>query len=209
MPGKNIRPLAGKPLIEYSIRAANEAKFVTRTIVSTDDKMIANISIRSGAEVVMRPSELAGDTAASELALIHVLDTLAENENYQPDLVVFLQCTSPLTLPEDIDGIISELLTNDADSALSAAPFHHFLWKSTEEGSAVGINHDFRARLMRQNLDQEYLENGAIYVFKTPEFLINRYRFFGKIHLYSMPVERCLEIDEIQDFRLAELILGE
>jgi CMP-N-acetylneuraminic acid synthetase len=207
LPGKNIRSLAGKPLIEYVINAALQSTQVTRTVVSTDDDSIASVAGSAGAEVIIRPKDIAGDNSPSEQAVLHVLETLKTNENYIPDIVVFLQCTSPLTISDDIDGIVSSLNTSNADSALSASLFHHFLWKNTSDGSVEGINHDYRSRSMRQDLDAQYLENGAIYAFKTQGFIKHRYRFFGKIHIYEMPAERCLEIDVLEDFKLAESIL--
>jgi len=77
--------------------------------------------------VVWRPAEISGDTSPSEAALLHVLDHLRSTEGYEPDLLVFLQCTSPLTLPEDIDCTVQVLLDEDADTALAVMPFHHFL----------------------------------------------------------------------------------
>ena len=203
IPGKNIKILRGKPLIHYNIKAALESNLVTRVIVSTDDESIANASRDSGAEVIMRPKSISGDRASSEDALIHVLNELKQKENYVPDVVVFLQCTSPLTLSVDIDGTVTVLNKENADSAFSAIRFYHFLWKKGKDQDAEGINHDKCVRQMRQDREQQFLENGAIYVFRTDRFLQTKHRFFGKTAIYEMPVERCLEIDESHDFELA------
>lgn len=203
IPGKNIKSLGGKPLIQYSIDAALKSETVTRVIVSTDDENIARVSKDSGAEVCMRPINISGDKAASEDAIIHVLNVLKQNENYEPELIVFLQCTSPLTLAEDIDGIVSALQNESADSAFSAVRFYHFVWRKGKNDDAEGINHEKGVRQMRQDREQQFLENGAIYVFKTCDFLKTRHRFFGKTTIYEMPAERCLEIDEPHDFELA------
>ncbi len=96
LPGKNLLDVAGRPLLIQSIEHAKTAKEVTRTVVSTDDPAIQAVSLAAGAEVILRPSELSTDTATSESALLHVLDYLKDQEQYQPDLVVFLQCTSPI-----------------------------------------------------------------------------------------------------------------
>ena len=207
IPGKNIKPLLGKPLIHYTIRAALDSKFITRVIVSTDDEIIARASRASGSEVCMRPTEISGDKASSEDALIHVLTELKNKNNYTPDLVVFLQCTSPLTLPEDIDGSISILNNQRADSAFSASQFYHFIWKKGINENAEGVNHAKNLRQMRQDREVQFLENGAIYVFKTKEFLNSKHRFFGKTAIYEMPAERCLEIDDPHDFELASAAL--
>jgi N-acylneuraminate cytidylyltransferase len=207
IPGKNIKPLRGKPLVEYSIQAALEASCVNRVVVSTDDDNIAGVAIRAGAEVIKRPVGISGDKAPSEAALLHVLSELEQNENYRPDIVVFLQCTSPLTLAEDIDGTVNLLLNENADSAFSAIRFYHFLWRMDKKNAAEGINHDKSVRPMRQDREEQFLENGAIYVFRTASFLKNRHRFFGQTVIYEMPQKRCLEIDEPFDFELAENVL--
>jgi len=209
IPRKNVRLLAGKPLIAYTIENAQKAKSVKRVVVSTDDPEIATISKQYGAEVIIRPPEISGDTAPSEAALLHVLDKLSSTEGYKPDLLVFLQCTSPLTLPEDIDGTVQVLLEEDADSALTVTPFYHFLWRRDESGNAVGINHDKRVRLPRQQIEPQYLETGAVYVMRTEGFLKAKHRFFGKTVMYVMPPERCLEIDDPVDFKIAEVLLRE
>ena len=114
VPGKNARMIAGKPLIAHTVLAAREATLVNRLVVSTDDPQIADLARNYGAEVVMRPSELATDTASSESALLHVLSHLQAREGYRPDLLAFLQCTSPLILASDIDETITALLEGGA-----------------------------------------------------------------------------------------------
>ncbi len=207
IPRKNVRLLAGKPLLAHTIESARHAYSVRRVIVSTDDTEIAAVSEQYGAEVVWRPTELSGDAASSETALLHVLEYLQQTEGDLPDLVVFLQCTSPLTLPEDIDGTIQALLDENADSALATTPFHYFLWQRSEEGEAVGINHEKRGRLLRQQREPQFLETGAVYVMRTLGFLQAKHRFFGKTAMYVMPQERCLEIDEPVDLQIAETLM--
>ena len=207
IPRKNITPLAGKPLISYTIEQACHSNFINRLVVSTDDPEIATVSQQFGAEVVRRPTELSGDMVSSESALLHTLHHLASKENYQPDLVVFLQCTSPLTLAEDIDGTVQALLHHQADTALAVTPFHYFLWREDEHGDTVGINHDKRVRLLRQQRAPQYRETGAVYVMKTQGFLENKHRFFGKTAHYVIPADRCLEIDELADLAVAEILL--
>ena len=206
---KNIRPLAGEPLIAHTIKCARGAKTITRVIVSTDDPEIASISEQYGAEVVWRPSEISGDDASSEPALLHVLEHLKATENYEPDLIVFLQCTSPLTSPEDIDETVNNLLENDADSAFTVTPFHYFLWKQDQNGEAIGINHDKSVRLMRQEREPQYLETGSVYAMRTKGFLSKKYRFFGKTVMNVTPPERRWEIDDPIDFKVAELLMQE
>jgi len=209
IPRKNILPLAGRSLLGWTIAAAQAATTVSRVVVSTDDAEIAAETQREGAEVVWRPAEISGDTASSESALLQVLYFLAEQENYHPDLVVFLQCTSPLTLAEDIDHTVELLQQEKADTALTGTAFHYFVWKVDQQGQAEGVNHDKRFRPRRQDREPQYLENGAVYVMKTAGFLEYKHRFFGKTVMSLMPAERCFEIDEPVDFKIAENLLRE
>jgi len=209
IPRKNIKLLAGKPLIAYTIESALKSKQVDNVIVSTNDQEIAAISEEYKASVVNRPDDISGDDASSEAALLHTLDYLKKHEHYEPIITVFLQCTSPLTLPEDIDGSIQTLLDNNADSALSVTPFHHFLWKKNSRGNLIGINHDKNNRVLRQNMDPQFIETGAVYVMRTKGFKEAKHRFFGKTEMYIVPPERCLEIDIPIDLRVAEAIMHE
>ncbi|ARU17041.1 acylneuraminate cytidylyltransferase [Croceicoccus marinus] len=204
IPRKNVLPLAGKPLIAHNIAAALASRRVTRVVVSTDDEEIAATARAHGAEVVMRPDALAGDVARSEDALLHVLDTLEDAEGYRPDAIAFLQCTSPLTAPDDIDGTLAALDEQNADSALAVVPFHYFLWSRGDDGSAEGINHDKSFRLMRQQRTPEFVETGAVYAMRTDGFRQAKFRFFGKTAMHEIPVEHWQEIDEPADFRIAE-----
>jgi CMP-N-acetylneuraminic acid synthetase len=207
IPQKNLKPILNKPLIAYTIESALNSKSVNRVIVSTDDEEIGSVSRKLGAEVIWRPTEISGDHAASEDSLLQVLEQLEISEGYQPDLLVFLQCTSPLTSPEDINGTIKVLLDEDADSALAVSPFHYFLWEQGHDGNAVGINHDKSKRLLRQQRKAQFIESGSVYVMRVEGFRNARHRFFGKTAMYNMPNERCLEIDDPVDLDLAEFFM--
>lgn len=210
IPRKNIRMVAGKPLLAHNIEQARLTPSITRVVVSTDDGEIAAVAREYGAEVVDRPADISGDTASSEAALVHTLDHLCHAEGYTPDLLVFLQATSPLTLAEDIEGTIQSLLTENADSALAVTPFFHFLWRRDSEGGAQGINHDKRARPRRQEIaNTQFLETGAVYVMRVQGFLNAKHRFFGKTAMYVMPNERVWEIDDPRDLVIADLLLRE
>jgi len=207
IPRKNLRMIAGRPLVAWTIDAALNAQHVTRTVVSTDDAEIASVARSFGAEVVARPAEISGDTASSESALLYTLSQLEREENYRPDLLAFLQCTSPLIESGDIDGAVEALLRDTADSALSVCRFNHFAWKQTDDGSAIGINHDKSFRPRRQDREPQYLETGAVYVMRTEGFKIAKHRFFGKTTMHEMPGARAMEIDEPHELVVAESLL--
>lgn len=203
---KNIRTIRGKPLIVHSIIAAKNSQTIDKVYVSTDDKEIAKLSEKHGALIIPRPKNISGDKAPSELALLHGLDFIEKTEKIKPDILVFIQCTSPLTMPKDIDNIVNILIHEKADSALSVCDFHYFLWKRNSYGNSEGINHSKKKRDLRQYKEKQYLENGAIYAMKTVGFKKYKQRFFGKTIMYEMPNERSLEVDEEVDLHLAETL---
>ena len=205
LPSKNIRNLANKPLIAHSIINAKEAKLVDRVYVSTDDREIASIATNYGAEIIHRPNELAGDTASSESALIHAVEQI-ESTDVAIDLVVFLQCTSPIRTATDIDNAIRKVTTESADSLLSVSPSHRFLWQEVD-GIAASINYDYRHRLRRQDMQPQYVENGSIYIFKPWVLKELNNRLGGKIALFPMSEAASWEIDSPFDFEIAESIL--
>ena len=200
VPRKNVWQLNGKPLICWSIEAAQAAELVGPIVVSTDDAEIAEVSRAAGAEVVMRPAAISGDAASSEDALLHAL----ENLDALPDLTVFLQCTSPLTHGGDIDACIRTLIEAEADSAFTATESNRFIWNN--EANATGVNHDAAERRRRQDLEPEYSENGAVYVMRTRGFLQSRHRFFGKTVISEMPATRSWEIDSPEDIQIVQVL---
>lgn len=204
---KNLRKIGGKSLIRRSVEVALAANCVDQVFVSTDSENIAAAAVEAGAVIIDRPAELSGDQASSETALLHAIEWWNENDYGEPLNIVFLQCTSPLTLPEDIDGTFRAMADADADCALSVAPFHYFLWHSTPNG-AVGVNHDKEKRQLRQDREPEFLESGAVYVMNTSGFVQAGHRFFGKTAMYETPPERVLEIDDPVDLKLAECMLA-
>ena len=209
IPRKNLIPVAGKPLIAWSIQTALAATTINRLIVSTDDDEIATVSESYGAEIIRRPPELANDTASSESALQHALDELVAREQYEPDLVVFLQATSPYRLAADIDGAVNLLLQNNYDSLFSAFA-EHFTgrWRLDEAGCARPLNFDPASRPRRQDCPLEYLENGSIYVFKPHILEETGARMAGRIGLYPMPLERSFQIDVPEDVKHLDKLMA-
>jgi len=206
VPRKNIRALAGRPLVAHSIEHALHARQLTRTVVSTDDPEIAAVARHYGAEVLMRPAELATDTADTESVLLHVLSVLEKEKAYQPSLVVLLQPTSPLRQPDDIDNAIAALTAAGADSLFSCCRSHSFYWHLVE-GRPVAANYDHAHRPRRQDRPPEYIENGSIYV--TATGILKQYgnRLGGRIAFYEMDPLDSFEIDNEDDFLLIEQLL--
>jgi YrbI family 3-deoxy-D-manno-octulosonate 8-phosphate phosphatase len=209
LPRKNVLPLAGKPLLGWTIEAAQHAKLVEQVVVSTDNPEIAEVSEHYGAEVVWRPASISGDLSPSEEAILHALDTMEKKYGRLPAITTFLQCTAPLTTDADIDGTIHALVSDAADTSLAVADFHYFVWERDNEHDFIGINHDKKIRQMRQERAPQYIETGSVYAMRTADFRKQRHRFFGKTAHYVMPSDRVLEIDEPADFRIAQILLGE
>lgn len=201
LPRKNVRPLCGKPLIAWTIEAARRAETVGRVVVSTDDPEIAAVGRAWGAEVVRRPAELSGDLASSEDALAHAL----ARTGFEGGILVFLQCTSPLTLPEDIDGTV-RMLAEGYESAFTATRRRRFAWRRTDDGAAPA-GHQKSHRPMRQQILNDFEEVGAVYAMDVAAFRAARHRFPGKTAIYELPAERSVEIDDEVDFLVAETLM--
>lgn len=211
LPGKNIRKLAGKPLIAYSIGQALESRYIGRVVVSTEDSEIARVAARYQAEVIRRPDELALDDTSSVDALQHTLDYLKEAEGYSPDLVVLLQPTSPLRKVEDIDGAIDKLLEVGCDSVVSVCDVEHPAhWMYTLEGERLKpIIEGGRKVGRRQDASKVYRLNGAVYVTHR-DVVMRQDKVMGDdTRAYIMPRERSVDIDTEFDFKLAELLMRE
>jgi CMP-N,N'-diacetyllegionaminic acid synthase len=198
IPRKNLQLYRGEPLIVHSVRHALGSKVVDRTVVSTEDDEIRKVAESAGAEVVRRPTELAGDTATSESALLHVLDALREAEGWQPELVVFLQCTSPARRPEDIDAAVATLLAERADSLFSAVRFDKYVWTVGQDGAAP-LNYDYRQRWRDQEFPPQFQENGSIYVFTPGLLRSTNNRLGGRIAVYEMRAEDSFQVDHPGD----------
>jgi CMP-N-acetylneuraminic acid synthetase len=207
IPRKNVVAVAGKPLIAWAIETAFETPDISRVVVSTDDQEIAEVALRYGADVVWRPAEISGDTSSSESALLHVLEHLCQNEGYRPDLLVFMQCTSPLTSRQDIGGALALYRASGADVVFSVVRTHAFLWRMGKDGFAEEVNHNRNCRPRRQDMEAQYRETGAFYLIAADAFRKNKKRFFGRVMFYEVPPERAMDIDEPADLKMAERLL--
>lgn len=208
LPGKNVRPLNGKPLIAYAIEAALKAKNIDRVIISTDDEEIARVAVEYGAELpFMRPAELASDTAMAIDNYIYTIGRLEVEGGKPIDAFVVLQPTSPLRIAEDIDGAIELFEQKGADSVISyCQEAHPVTWHKylDEEGRFVDI---FDANIKnRQDNRVSYYPNGAVYVFRTAMIRERKY-YTDQSYAYVMPRTRSVDIDFIEDFKYAEFLL--
>jgi len=203
IPKKNISMVLGKPLIAHTIEQALTSSSVDRVVVTTDDDDIAAVSVTYGAEVIRRPAAISDDYASSESALLHALHRMKKIEQYEPELVVFLQCTSPIRDLGDIDRAIAKLRTEKADSLLSVSPNHRFIWAELN-GVAKSINYDYKNRPRRQDLEPQFVENGSIYVFRPWVLESFGNRLGGKLALFVMEEDASLDVDTIFDLSMVE-----
>ncbi len=135
VPAKNLAPVGGVPLVVRAVRECRAARHVTDVVVSTDDQAIAAAARQAGAEVVLRPAAIAGDTATSEAAVLHAMDAHEALHGAPVDVVLLVQCTSPFLTREDIDGVTTAVTHEGADTAVTVAPFHGFLWRDAAAGA--------------------------------------------------------------------------
>ncbi|MDF2183722.1 acylneuraminate cytidylyltransferase family protein [Grimontia hollisae] len=211
LPGKNIKNLNGKPLIQWTIDAALAVEEITYVMVTTDCKTIAEIAKQSGADVpFIRPPELATDTSSSTDVIRHVLDFYKmQGEDF--DFVLVLQPTSPVRNADDIRRAIALLKINEADAVVSVCPCEHSpLWANTlPENCSMEdfIRHEV-SQLRSQDLPNYYRINGAIYLTRVSRFYQENSLFLSSnIFAYVMDNERSIDIDHELDFLIAETVL--
>ncbi|MGV7930885.1 MAG: cytidylyltransferase domain-containing protein [Spirochaetota bacterium] len=211
LPGKNMLPLMGRPLIEWTIQAALSSGFVDTTCVSTDDERIAEISRRVGAEVpFLRPSELATDTASSISVVKHCVDFYNTKLNRTYDYVILLQPTSPLRKVSDIDSAIKFLFEKKADAVVSVCEADHSPLRCNILPDSLSMENfisDKHRGKRSQDLPVFYRINGAIYIAKTDRLILEGSFLFKKnVFAYIMPRERSIDIDTEVDFKIAEIL---
>ncbi|MEU2595425.1 acylneuraminate cytidylyltransferase [Streptomyces albidoflavus] len=209
VPGKNLAEVGGVPLVARAVHACRTARLVSEVLVSTDDPAIAEAARAAGATTVERPAPLSGDTATSEAAVLHALDTDEARHGRLADVVLLVQCTSPFLTADDVDGVTAAVLEG-ADTAVTAAPFHGFLWRDLATGatpsSGHGVNHDAAHRPRRQDRPEDLLETGSAYAMRGDGFRAVRHRFFGRTALVRTDPARVLEIDDPHDLARARAL---
>lgn len=207
VPKKNIRNLNGEPLISYSIKASQNSLLVNDTVVSTDDEAIAKVSEYFGAEVIKRPSELAQDQSLVIDAMRQVIRVKEEMGTYY-DYVVLIEPTSPLRTPDDIDSTIQLVIDKGADSGatFSETPTPpNRVWK-IEDFSPQPFIQGANPFLPRQVQEKGYFLNGMVYVVKVSELMKDESSsvLLGKQVASIIPSSRVIDIDTLEDFRMAE-----
>jgi N-acylneuraminate cytidylyltransferase len=204
MPNKNLLDFAGKPLMAWSVLQAREANAIDEVFVSSDSPAILAVAAQYGATPIRRPDGLSTDTATSEAALLHALSTIVEEQGAEPETIVFLQPTSPLREPSDIDGAVAAFTLQKADSLFADAVVDDFCAWHEEDGVLKGKTFDPFHRGRRQDRKPLYLENGSIYVFKPALLRSTGNRLGGKIARYSMDYWKSFEIDSLENVELCE-----
>ncbi|MFM9447047.1 cytidylyltransferase domain-containing protein [Streptomyces acidiscabies] len=205
VPAKNLAPVGGVPLVARAVRECLAARLVTDVVVSTDDHSIAAAAREAGAEVVLRPAVIAGDTATSEAAVLHAMDAHEAAHGAPVDVVLLVQCTSPFVIREDVEGVAAAVVEKGADTAVTVAAFHGFVWREETEGGQ-GVNHDKAYRPRRQDRPQDFLETGAAYAMNAAGFRTHNHRFFGRTELVRTDPARVLEIDDPHDLARARAL---
>lgn len=213
VPRKNIRSLAGKPLIAYTIEAAKDSRWLTRSVVSTDDAEIATVARDLGVAVMMRPPELAADDTPMAPVVQHVLKKLmSADECY--DYVVLLQPTAPLRTSHHIDEAVALLERPGVGSVVSVSPVPGHYNPSWQFIMEDGFLHLFTGQPLReivrrrQDLPPTYTRNGAIYACNTTAVLESGDLYGNCCMGFVMAEEDSINIDSEQDFLLAERLLA-
>lgn len=216
VPAKNLAQVGGVPLVVRAVRACLASSEVTAVVVTTDAPAVAEAARAAGEafgetgrlHCVQRPEAIAGDTATSEAAVLHALDTYEAEHGRTVDVVLLVQCTSPFIAREDIDGVAAAVAREGADTAVTVAPFHGFLWRdgTKVEDHNYGVNHDKAVRPRRQDRPEDLLETGAAYAMDAAGFRTHRHRFFGHTALVRTDPARVLEIDDPHDLARARAL---
>jgi CMP-N-acetylneuraminic acid synthetase len=218
LPGKNTRPLAGKPLIAYTIDAARESRALDRLVLSSDDEQAMTIATAHGCEVpFVRPAALATDDTIHLDVMIHAAVWLRDHERYEPEWTMILMPTSPLRQPRHIVEAIELAVRSGADSVVSVdeMPAHYNPMR------AIAIDDAGLARLFvggrpvrerpnrRQDMPPVWVLNGAIYLFRTRLLFEAEPTLYGdRVAAYVMPSPYGLNIDDAEDWDRAERLLS-
>jgi CMP-N-acetylneuraminic acid synthetase len=213
VPGKNIRPIGGKPTIAYTIEAALAVRHILwRIIVSTDDEKIAHVARQCGAEVpFMRPADLAGDQVPTLPVLQHAVKFIEHQDGLTLDWVLLLQPTAPLREAQDIEAALNLARNGNCDSVISVVQVfaeHPILMKRIEDNQLLPYCVEEKEGTRRQDYQPPaFMRNGAIYLSRRG-VLMEQNSIWGRtIRPYIMPPDRSVSIDSEIDFKLVEIML--
>lgn len=208
---KNIRLLAGKPLLAYAIEEALKSNHIDRVIVSTDSEKYAEIARNYGAETpFLRPKELSEDVA-TERVIEHAINWLEEHEEYICDIIVTIQCTTPLLRSGDIDACIDKLIKTNADSVITVKHVNEYpqwMFRIEKDDRIVPLMGEIRGDAgVRQTLEKLVIPNGAVYASKSATITRKKSMFGDDCRIIIMPEERSFDIDTELDFKIIECLM--
>jgi CMP-N-acetylneuraminic acid synthetase len=212
LPGKNIRPLVGKPLIAWSIEHAKAVKRIHRIIVSTDSEEIAAVARQYGAETpFMRPEELARDDSPEWLAWRHALNYLHKSEGTLPDAMVSVPVTAPLRESGDIECCLDDFAQGGADIVVTVSEAHRSPYfnmvKRNDDGTVSLVIPPAKNVSRRQDAPAVFDMATVVYV-ASPLFVLTKDALFeGRVRAVTVPVERAIDIDTLFDFQIAECLM--
>ena len=212
LPGKNIRPLCGKPLIAWSIERARQSRHIDTVVVTTDSQNIADVALGCGAEVpFLRPAHLASDTASSVDTVLHTLDYYRDILGKTFDYVVLLEPTSPLREPGDIDSMLNKLLANadDFDAIVSVGEVHEHpsIMKRLEGNTMQPFYTDLAMTGRRQDNVPAYFPYGVAYIVTANTLYSLRTFYPPRATFFEIKRHQCFEINDLCDFLVVETMM--
>ncbi|MGC8817070.1 MAG: cytidylyltransferase domain-containing protein [Candidatus Hadarchaeum sp.] len=210
IPKLNIKKLLGRPLLAYTIVPARESKLLTRVVVSSEDEEVIEVARNYGADVVVRPKELADDLSLLTDVVKHAVLEMEQREGRKYDYVAVLPPTTPLRTTADIDRALRKLIDTGADSVISVTKVgicHPMRMKKIVHDRLIDYVEEEVENMPKKLLPPVYLRNEAIYAVRR-DVLLNQGSFKGRISCpYLMPPERSIIIDSRMDFLLAEAVM--
>lgn len=213
LPGKNIRLLAGVPLLTWAIRAAKKVSRISRIIVSTDSQEIAKVAIQSGAEVpFIRPESLAQDNSSEWQVWQHAL-RFVQDQGYPIDGLVSVPATAPLRASKDIEACLDTFEAGDVDTVITVTDAHrspYFNMVKSDNSDYVSLVIPPKNKITRRQDVPEVFDMTTVAYTVSPNFLLsNNGLFDGRVKSVYVPPERALDIDTLFDFKIAECLIQE
>lgn len=209
IPGKNLKNICGKPLLYWTIEHCINSNLIDDVWVSSDSHEILDFARSSGVETILRPEDISQDMSSSESGWSHAIEYI-EDKTHKIDCVVAPQVTSPLRTALDINSGIQTFSKGNYDSLFSCSIAEDlFFWELDKKGKLKSINYDYKNRKRRQDLEDQYIENGSFYIF-LPEVLKDfNNRFGNKIGFHIMEGWKMHEVDSLDDLRICDALMKE